>query len=703
MMRRPWLVTIVAVSALAAGLMVTHSNSADAVSRRGRLVLDVPRTGGSWRLYAGGTVRSTAGVARPSRVKLPKGVRLVDAIATPSGEGFFAVTARGRVYRRGDAPALARVGAERTTGAVVAVATTRSGLGLYVVAANGTMSVYGDAPRLGELGPVTAPVTDIVLTPSGNGYWIVTSIGVLYSFGDAAPFADVGATPTAPVRAIAPTASGQGLWAVAADGGVFAVGDAPFMGSLSGATSGEEIVSLQATETGYVLFGAVSSVSYFGSDEAADATAEELRRRRRTTTTTTTTTTTAPATAATTKPTTAATDASTTATTKPTTTTTTTKPTTATTTVTTTPTTRPATVVGTDVWRANRNLVWNKRLPTATPTHPNSSAFRSRLVSFMRSPGPYYTEWSVHPNTSGFTGAVYFADANTPKRHVDFGGCWSGGGVRTIDAAMTAALNSDGGIRIPAGAQASPASDHEMVIYDRSNDTLYEFWETLAPYETITDSPIGPSTQTNPTANFQACTAGVMAGFSTTASGRFIDTPGYAAGLWGASASGLTTTGGRITVLDMQQGVTTGVIPHAIDIDIPMTGDNQSWPAWRHDAWCGDSDCPYEGLRVRLPKSFDTSTIANPFARMIARTAQDYGFIIADSSGAVSFRYDSSVSFTSQGQPDPWPALFAQYGINYADPDFYKSQSNVRAALTQIPWEQLEFLPHDYGVNGELG
>jgi hypothetical protein len=696
MMRRPWIVTIIAVSALAAGLMVVHSDSADAVSRRGRLVLDVPQAGGSWRLYARGSVRSTAGVSRPSRLKLPQGVRLVDAVSTPSGKGFFAVTSGGRLYRRGDAPALARVGAERTQGAVVAIAATSSGLGLYVVAANGTMSVYGDAVRLGVPSAVEAPIADIVLTPSGSGYWMVTSAGALYAFGDAKPFADVGAVPTAPVRGIVPTASGEGLWAVAADGGVFAIGDAPFMGSLSGSTRGEEIVGMQATSGGYILLGAVSSVDYFGPETAASDAVEQARRRPTSTRATTPTTRATTATTGATTPTTLATTATTGATTA------TTAPTTTRATTTTTATTRPTPVVGSDSWRANPNLFWNKRLPASTPTHGNSAAFRSRLVDYLRSPGGYNIEQSVSPNTSAFTGAIYFSDANTPKRHVEFGGCWSGGGQRAIDGNITAALNADGGIRIPAGAQASSGSDHEMVVYDRANDTLYEFWEVLTPGQTIHDSPVGPSTQSNPGGNYQVCTAGVMPGFSTSANGRFIDTPGYANGLWGVAASGLTLTGGRITLLDMQQGLSTGVIPHAIDIALPITGDDQSWPAWRHDWACTESNCPPEGLRLRLPRSVDTSRIANPFARMIARTMQEYGFVINDRSGAASIRFDSSVGFTSQGQADPWPGLFSQYGINYSL-DVYASQANVRGALAQIPWEQIEFLPHNYGSNGELG
>jgi chitosanase len=335
---------IVAVAALAGPVVLTSSHSADAAAKRGRLVLDVPVAGGSWRLYASGTVRSASGVQRPSGVKLPKGVRLVDAAPTPSGRGFYAVTGRGRLLRRGDAPTLPRLGSERATGQVAALATTRSGRGAYVLGANGTMSTYGDAARLGTPVGLTAPVTDLVLTPSGNGYWMVTSTGSIFAFGDAAPFTSVGAAPRAPVTAIVPTPSGQGLWAVAADGGVFAIGDAPFMGSLSGATDGEEIVGIQPAADGYVLLGSVSSVDYFGPGGTTDSGTEAARRRPSATTTTaarvTSVATTAPSTAPTTAPSTGpATIATTSPTTRPT--STTTPP------PTTVPTTSPSTTTAT--------------------------------------------------------------------------------------------------------------------------------------------------------------------------------------------------------------------------------------------------------------------------------------------------------------------------------------------------------------------
>jgi hypothetical protein len=92
----------------------------------------------------------------------------------------------------------------------------------------------------------------------------------------------------------------------------------------------------------------------------------------------------------------------------------------------------------------------------------------------------------------------------------------------------------------------------------------------------------------------------------------------------------------------------------------------------------------------------------NPFAKMVAVCLRDYGAVINDTSGKFSLRFDATVSFTSQGKPDPWPAAFGAKGVNYSDPDIYRNQANVREVLSTIPFEQLEFLPLDYGKNGEM-
>jgi hypothetical protein len=368
---------------------------------------------------------------------------------------------------------------------------------------------------------------------------------------------------------------------------------------------------------------------------------------------------------------------------------------------------------GANPWEANPNLFWNKRLPGVTPTNQYSVNYRNTFIAHLRAIGPYGVQNSMWPNTSGYTSPIYRAPVGTPRVTVDYGACWDStvapGGVRNVNvgeyATPYATLNAAGGVPIPSGAQVSPATDAEMAIHDEEFDTLYEFWMCLEPFQTA-PTQVGPNPQTNPTARYQTCTAGVGPGLTTTFTGRFIDTPGYADSLWGAAATGLTYTGGRITPLDM----TRGEIRHALDIAIPYNLHSNianvpafTWPAWRGDWGSLDiSQGPPEGLRMRLPSTFDPNTLAQPFARLVAKCLVNYGAVINDTSGVISLRFDSTVGFTSQGQPDPWPTLFAGYGINYSESDFYLAQAHVREALATIPWEILEFLPEAYGEFGGL-
>jgi hypothetical protein len=378
----------------------------------------------------------------------------------------------------------------------------------------------------------------------------------------------------------------------------------------------------------------------------------------------------------------------------------------------------PPVTVGKDPWRANKTLVWNKKLPATTPVNPFNANYVSRIVGFLRSPGPYNIQESIHPNVEAYAGPFYVATAADPIQLVSYGGGWDAagtpGGIRIVntgdDAGRYNALNGASGlngVRIPVGAKASTGTDHEMCIYDSVTDILYEFWSVLEPHQTTDFASGGPTTQTNPTGRYQVMTAGVMPNFTKTSTGRMIDTPAYmlpngVGGLWGTCATGLSQTGGRVTVQDMIDGV----IPHAIDVALPgnLKNKDYSYPAWRSD-W-GDlpiEQGPPEGLRFRLPLGIDLSMVTNPFALMVAKALQDYGAIINDLSGKVSMRFDNTIGFTSVGKPNPWPALFQQRGIDFGTSDYYRNQANVRAVLAQIPWERLQFLPMDYGKAGELG
>jgi hypothetical protein len=144
---------------------------------------------------------------------------------------------------------------------------------------------------------------------------------------------------------------------------------------------------------------------------------------------------------------------------------------------------------------------------------------------------------------------------------------------------------------------------------------------------------------------------------------------------------------GLIRISELQRGY----IDHAIILVVPRTQANCfSWPANRDDGNTAGSDIPCEGQRFRLNPSFDVSTLYSPAAQIIARAMQQYGVILTDHGGAVvSYAEDPRLYEAAHGGVNPYPAL--EDPLNLLTPD------ERSAILTQIPINQLQALPLNYG------
>jgi hypothetical protein len=111
-----------------------------------------------------------------------------------------------------------------------------------------------------------------------------------------------------------------------------------------------------------------------------------------------------------------------------------------------------------------------------------------------------------------------------------------------------------------------------------------------------------------------------------------------------------------------------------------------SWPANRSDGYNpkGVPNRIPEGLRFRLDPSVNVDALKmHPAGKAIAKAAQKYGFVIWDKAGAITLRAENLKSYTTLGKPDPYPALF--------------KGTPAYAILNGFPWDNLQFLPHDYG------
>ncbi len=139
----------------------------------------------------------------------------------------------GRVFAQGSAPDRGSPG--ETTSPVTGLAASPTGEGYWVLTADGGVNAFGDATFFGAVAADPGhPAADLAAHPSGKGYWLVADDGGVQAFGYARDLGSLaGRRLAAPIVGIASTPSGAGYWLVASDGGVFAFGDARYLGGHS--------------------------------------------------------------------------------------------------------------------------------------------------------------------------------------------------------------------------------------------------------------------------------------------------------------------------------------------------------------------------------------------------------------------------------------------------------------------------------------
>ena len=291
---------------------------------------------------------------------------------------------------------------------------------------------------------------------------------------------------------------------------------------------------------------------------------------------------------------------------------------------------------------------WNQAIPRDTPLNPMSDRY---VAEFQRQIKAYYGGVAI--NTSSYASPVFVAAEGQATVAVEQWDCQRKG---YKDRELTRQWQA---VPLPSYAQPSRGTDAELTVYQPATDTLWEFWRMRQV-----------------DGQWQACWGGRMQNVSR------------GSGIWhqsyGATATGLPFMGGQITAEELQHGE----IKHVIGIALVDTErfDVVSWPAARSDGYnpSGASDRIPEGMRFRLDPALDLDTLKlHPVAKIIARAAQVYGFVVWDKAGAIGVRMQNPVSYTSLGEPDPYPALF--------------SGTPAYAVLKGIPWDRLQFLPANYG------
>ena len=300
---------------------------------------------------------------------------------------------------------------------------------------------------------------------------------------------------------------------------------------------------------------------------------------------------------------------------------------------------------------------WYRRLPDGTPTDPDSDRIVAALVRqaerhFGRPGSP-----NVTINTMTYAPPIYVAQRSDPLVTFGWENCQD---KEHGDDGLIRDHLTD--VRLPADAVPAEGSDAEMVVYDPAADVLIETWKT----------------KHHPDGSWTACWGGRIdeAGSDD---GAF-DPP------FGVAASGLSLLGGTIRAAELQSGR----IDHVVGIALPYTAakPTRSVPAPRTDGVNPEGwPVPAQGQMLRLPAGLDLDSMPlSPTARAIAEAAQNYGLIVWDTAGAVSFRAENPLGMTD----NPYPEIFRER-YPYAELAGDRSRGEVA-----FPLERLEVLPMDY-------
>jgi hypothetical protein len=274
-------------------------------------------------------------------------------------------------------------------------------------------------------------------------------------------------------------------------------------------------------------------------------------------------------------------------------------------------------------------------LAAHAPLSPLSSTYVSELEQQVARYGPWI-------NTTQYSVPVYTVRSNQPLVPVRLE--TRGGSADRL------ARDLRQGVPIPADAEPAEGTDHHLVVWQPSRNTMWEFW--------LAGKRDGV---------WQARWGGKMTGVSTN--------PGYYFNPsdWGASATSLPLLGGLIRIGELRAGR----IDHALAFAVPRAAATTfAFPAQRTDGSDHDPTAIPEGTRFRLNPRLDINALDLPrVTKIMALAAQRYGMILRDQSGAVAFYAEDPAPTRSEPYTGP-------HGLFQGE---YPSQ-----LLRNFPWSRLE-------------
>jgi peptidoglycan/LPS O-acetylase OafA/YrhL len=280
---------------------------------------------------------------------------------------------------------------------------------------------------------------------------------------------------------------------------------------------------------------------------------------------------------------------------------------------------------------------WNTPLPAGAVPDPTSAEVTAELVRSVQQGRAQGMPATI--NTDAYTPPVYTVGPDQPRVRVELDQ------PPGIADDLRAAFES---VPLPEHARGATGTDAELIVWQPSTDTLWDFWQLRRRG-----------------ARWQATWGGRLTNVSD-GSATFPSN-------WGASASGLPLAGGLITARELRSGR----IDHALALGVP---DVRAWefarPAKRTD---GVSTCRHavpEGARFRLDPALDVDSLGlPPAAATIARAAQRYGIVVREQAGAVALYAQNASTFAANPYVEPFGGL-APWDV-----------------MARFPWDRLQLMP----------
>jgi hypothetical protein len=314
---------------------------------------------------------------------------------------------------------------------------------------------------------------------------------------------------------------------------------------------------------------------------------------------------------------------------------------------------------------------------SSLPIHADSASYTTEFVANI---AEYYGHVGI--NYAQYTAPIYVVDDTVPNIYVAHR---QNDGI-TIHSGLQAQMVA---VPVPEYAQVSVGTDRQMTIYRPSTDECWELFNTKLQTD-LTEPPYDLPIL-DPDGNVVKWVirwGGRLQNMSTI-------TPQFTKP-YGQMASGIPVLAQMVLVHEMQTALATtgyGSLPHSVKFGYtPKTADWRrfSWPANRSDGGSTRTE-PFRimyGQRFRLPPTLDLDDYPSlhPIAKVIFRTLQKHGGVIADRGGLVTVAFENRQRWTSQGQPDPWAPIFN--GTPSYD------------VFDGFPWSSVEWLPLDFGRPG---